>query len=368
MIPLLNRGIAILLFLFLLFGGLYYAAEFLIPVTIASFLAMVFIPLCVWLENRGFHTAMASLVCTLIFLIACASLVWLISWQIGNFAEDTHKLQEMVTGMARRIQQFVAETMGISYEQQQQMISEQKKSGGQQASKMVMGTLGSVTSIMVKFVLVLVYIFLFLFFRKHLKTFLTKAFSGEEKKNALKIAYDASQVGQNYISGLARMIFILWIMYGIGFSIVGVKYALFFAILCGILEIVPFVGNLTGTALTLLMAISQGAGTGMLIGILVTYSIVQFIQTYILEPLVVGAKVNINPLFTIIVLVVGEMLWGIAGLILAIPLLGVFKIICDHITPLKPIGYLIGETRSGKKESPVMQKIKSIFGMGSVTK
>ena len=368
MIPLLNRGIAILLFLFLFFAGLHYAADFLIPVTIASFLAMLFIPLCVWLENKGMHNAFAALICALIFLVACASLVFLVSWQIGNFAEDTQKLQEMVTGIANRIQHFVAETMGISREQQQQMITEQKKSGGQQASRMVMGTLGSVSSILIKFVLVLVYIFLFLYFRKHLKAFLMKMFSGEEKKNALKIAYDASQVGQNYISGLARMIFILWIMYGIGFSIVGVKYALFFAVLCGILEIVPFVGNLTGTALTLLMAVSQGAGSGMLIGILITYSLVQFIQSYILEPLVVGAKVNINPLFTIVVLVIGEMVWGIAGLILAIPLLGVFKIICDHINPLKPIGYLIGETRSGKKDSPFMQKIKSLFGAGSVTK
>ncbi len=367
MIPLLHRGIAILLFLFLLFAGLYYAADFLIPVTIASFLAMLFIPFCKWLEDRGLHTALAAFVCTLIFLIACASLVFLVSWQVGNFAEDTHKLQDMVSGFAKRIQQFIAQTMGISSEQQQQMISDQKRTGGQQASRMVMGALGSVTSILIKFVLVLVYVFLFLYFRKHLKSFLLKMFSGEEKKNALKIAYDASQVGQNYISGLARMIFILWIMYGIGFSILGVKYALFFAVLCGILEIVPFVGNLTGTALTLLMAISQGAGTGMLIGIVIVYSIVQFIQSYILEPLVVGAKVNINPLFTIVVLVIGEMVWGIAGLILAIPLLGVFKIVCDHITPLKPIGYLIGETRSGKKDSPFMQKIKSIFG-ASVSK
>ena len=145
------------------------------------------------------------------------------------------------------------------------------------------------------------------------------------------------------------MIVCLWIMYSIGFSIVGVKYAVLFAIICGLLEIIPFIGNLTGTLLAILMVVIQGGGTGMVLGVVVTYLIVQFLQTYLLEPLVVGAEVNINPLFTIIILVLGELVWGIPGMVLAIPLLGIVKIICDHIPSLKPYGYLIGSDRKKKK-------------------
>ena len=78
-----------------------------------------------------------------------------------------------------------------------------------------------------------------------------------------------------------------------------------------------------------------------------------FLQTYLLEPLVVGAEVNINPLFTIISLVLGDLIWGIPGMILAIPLLGIVKIVCDHIEPLKPYGFLIGHDR--KKKKPLKQ-------------
>jgi predicted PurR-regulated permease PerM len=152
------------------------------------------------------------------------------------------------------------------------------------------------------------------------------------------------------------MIVGLWIMYSIGFSIVGVKFPVFFAIVCGLLEIVPFVGNLTGNLLTVLMVVLQGGGTGMIVGVLITYATVQFLQTYILEPLVVGAEVNINPLFTIIVLVAGELVWGIPGMVLAIPLLGIVKIICDHIEPLKPYGFLIGQQK--KKKEGLIGKIK----------
>ncbi|RYE14109.1 MAG: AI-2E family transporter, partial [Sphingobacteriales bacterium] len=104
-----------------------------------------------------------------------------------------------------------------------------------------------------------------------------------------------------------------------------------------------------------------GADTSILIGILVIYGLVQFIQTYLLEPLVVGSEVNINPLFTIIAIVAGEALWGIPGMVLAIPLLGMTKIVCDHIEPLKPFGYLIGQSKKDQNSS-LIDKVKGIFG------
>jgi predicted PurR-regulated permease PerM len=199
-----------------------------------------------------------------------------------------------------------------------------------------------------------------MFFRGRLKGFIIRLVPKDQEAKALDTVDKAQDVAQKYLSGLAMMIGILWVMYTIGFSIAGVKNAFFFAIICGLLEIVPFVGNITGTLLTLGMAMMQGGGTNILIGILITYGLVQFIQTYILEPLVVGAEVNINPLFTIIGLVAGELLWGIPGMILAIPLIGIAKIVCDHVEPLKPFGYLIGDDKK-HEESGLKKKVKD-FG------
>jgi predicted PurR-regulated permease PerM len=97
------------------------------------------------------------------------------------------------------------------------------------------------------------------------------------------------------------------------------------------------------------MVVTQGGGSNMLLGVLATYAVVQFVQTYVLEPLVVGAKVSINPLFTILAIVVGEMLWGIAGMVLAIPISGIMKIIFDNIPQLEPLGFLIGTVKKGGK-------------------
>jgi len=254
--------------------------------------------------------------------------------------------------MISEIEEYIGNHFGISKKQQEKIIAEQAQQNGG-----ILSNLGAfATGFIVDFILVLVYIFLFMFYRSRLKSFVLQLISSQQKKNTETIIHDIQKVSQQYITGLGMMIVCLWIMYSIGFSIVGVKYAVLFAIICGLLEIIPFVGNLTGTLLAILMVVIQGGGTGMVLGVVVTYLIVQFLQTYLLEPLVVGAEVNINPLFTIIILVLGELVWGIPGMVLAIPLLGIVKIICDHIPSLKPYGYLIGSDR--KKKNILLKRKK----------
>jgi len=138
-----------------------------------------------------------------------------------------------------------------------------------------------------------------------------------------------------------------------------VKNAFFFAILCGLLEIVPFIGNITGTTLTVLVSIVQGADIPMVISIIITYLLVQFIQEWILSPIIVGSQVKINAFTTIVALVLGELIWGIAGIFLAIPLIGMFKIICDHIESLKPYSFLIGQIETHKSELSFIKRIKN---------
>ena len=339
---------------------LYYGKEFLVPIAFAGILSMLFLSLSRRLENKGMSKGAAALCCVLIILIIIGTIAALIGWQISSLSEDAPQMEQRITKMITQLKETVSNTFGISQEKQQEMLKKQQEQGSGGLSKVVTGILSSITGILVDGLLMLVYIFLLLTFRSHIKNFILQLVPADQKPQTKKIIVQASKVAQQYLSGLGLMIVILWIMYGIAFSIIGVKNAFFFAILCGLLEIIPFIGNLAGNALTVLMAITQGGGTSMIIAILVTYALVQFIQSYILEPLVVGAEVNINPLFTIIAIVAGELIWGVPGMILAIPILGVTKIVCDNVEGLKPYGFLIGKEKNGK-ESNFKEKVKGWF-------
>ena len=349
----LRRGVYILLFLVLFIGGLYYARGFLIPLTLASVLALLFTGISNFLEKRKVGRAVSSLVSVLLFVLVVALIITALSVQLNSFMDNMGEMKEKVIDMLRTAAHWLQEKLGISYDDQKEILKEKSRSSELPSSLMSMA---------VDAILVIVYMFLILFYRTHIKRFILKIVPKKAKRNAINIVHESVLVIQKYLGGLGAMVVMLWIMYSIGFSIVGVDNALFFAILCGTLEIIPFVGNLAGSSITALAVLVQGGGSSMLIGVLATYLTIQFIQTYILEPLVVGEQVSINPLFTIVGIVLGEMLWGAAGMFLAIPLLGIAKIICDHVPDLKPYGFLIGSRTKKKKKFP--EKIKSAFSKG----
>jgi len=348
----LQKVVFFLLLAFLIVAAIYYAKPFLVPLCFGGLLAMLFLPLSRWFESKKIPKGFSILSCIIIFLALITGIIWLISWQITDLTTESTDIENKVRKMISEIEEYIGNNFGISKKQQEKIITEQAQGNGGMLSNLG----SSITGFVVDFILVLVYIFLFMFYRSRLKTFVLQLISSQQKKNAETIIHDIEKVSQQYITGLGMMIACLWIMYSIGFSIVGVKYAVLFAIICGLLEIIPFIGNLTGTLLAILMVVIQGGGNEMVLGVVVTYLIVQFLQTYLLEPLVVGAEVNINPLFTIIILVLGELVWGIPGMVLAILLLAIVKIICDHIPSLKPYGYLIGSDQ--KKKTTLLKRKK----------
>ena len=355
----LTNSLQILALFFLVIAGLYFAKPFLVPVCFGGLLAMLFLPLGRKLQKAGFNKALATTACVLIFILFVSITLMLIAWQVTNLTTDLGNIEEKVQNIVKQLTDFISRSLGISLEQQQQVLQQQTGN----APGVIARFSFSLVGILVNFVLVLVYFFLFMYFRGHIKKFILKVIPTKEGANTEDAISNIEKVSQQYLMGMGLMIITLWVMYTIGFSLVGLKNAVFFAVMCGIFEIVPYVGNITGNILAALMAYTQGGGISMIIGVLVVYSLVQTIQTYFIEPLVVGPGVNINPLFTIIGLVLGELLWGISGMVLAIPLLAIVKIICDHIEPLKPYGFLIGRERTSKKT--MVERVKSWFKHGT---
>ncbi|WP_432712872.1 AI-2E family transporter [Pedobacter sp.] len=346
----LYKVLSILSILSLIVVILVFAKPFLVPLTFAAILSMLLLPVSNWLQNKGLPKAIAIIISMVLLVSFFALVIFFISWQINDIAGNATKLEDQLAEKYQQLKELISQKFGISAAQQKQMIKEQQASSASRAGSIVTGVIAGISGFLGNTLLVLVYIFLFLFFRSRIKVFILRLVDQENKATALTIVNKTQKVSMKYLSGMFLMIVCLWVMYGIGFSLIGVKNAIFFAILCGFLEIVPFVGNLTGTAVTVAMSLVQGGDMTMVIWILVVYALVQFIQTYLLEPLVVGAEVSLNPLFTIIGLIAGEMLWGISGMVLAIPLLAMAKILFDHVEPLKPYGYLIGEDKKEKKK------------------
>jgi predicted PurR-regulated permease PerM len=345
-----NRIIKSLVILFLVVAALVLAKPFLVPLAIGALLAMLFVPMCNWLERHKFPRAASATVALLVVLVIVASICAVLSWQINGLAEDAPKIKQHVSQLYNQFTAYISNILGVSKATQEKMMADQKGN----ATSNLTSFIGSIGYTFIDCILVLVYMFLLLLYRRHIKQFALKLVSVEKQAEIETILIQASGVSQQYLAGLAKMVACLWVMYSIGFTIVGIDSSIFFAVLCGLLEIVPFVGNLTGSAITILVTVAQGGDTSMIAGIVITYGTVQFIQSWFIEPIIVGPQVRINALATIAALVVGELLWGTPGMILAIPITGMLKIFFDHVPALKPYGFLIGEVKEkGDKPSSI---------------
>lgn len=353
----INSVIKKLLLLFLIIAGLYFGKVFLMPLCFGAVLATLFLPLSNWLQHRKIPKFIAVIICLLTIILIVGGLLSLFGWKISGLIKDVELLKQRAIDSGIQLQTYIFNRFGVSAEEQLQILKKEQPS----YTNLMQSMAGSVSGFFGNLILVYIYFIFLLYYRSHIKQFLLKLSTEKNKPEMENIIQTTTKVSQQYLLGLFKMIVCLWIMYGIGFSILGVEDAIFFAILCGFLEIVPYVGNIIGTVLTVFVAALHGAELSMLGGIVIVYGIVQTIQGWLLEPIILGPQVKINPLFTIFALVIGQLLWGVSGIVLAIPLTAILKIIFDHIEPLKPYGFLVGEIESEKVEQGLMKKIKGFL-------
>ncbi|HEY4110721.1 AI-2E family transporter [Puia sp.] len=332
---------AVLLAIILTTLVLFFARPVFMPLALAGMLALVFMRFCDWLEGKGVSRLIASLLCGVIFTSIVAGVVLLINWYIHRFAAD-EQLQKQIGVVIGQARTFLKDQWGLNVRGGKGMWA---LVSSVDAGKMTSSVLGDVVAVVIHLILVVVYMIMLLTMRGHVKVFFLRLVKPENEPRIMAVMARSVKVAQEYILGMMVIIVFLWVMYSVAFSVVGVQYAIFFAILCGLLEIIPFVGNITGSTLTCVMALSQGGGLHMVLGVLVSYAVIQFIQFYIVSPLVMREQVNLSPLFTIVVLIAGDLLWGIPGMILAIPCLGILKVVCDEVEFLRPLGFLLGRTQ-----------------------
>jgi predicted PurR-regulated permease PerM len=189
-----------------------------------------------------------------------------------------------------------------------------------------------------------VYIFLFLFYKPLILNFLFEVFAEENSRQVGEILNETKSAIQSYMVGLLLEALIVAVLNSTALLILGVKYAILLGVIGALLNLIPYIGGVIAIALPVLIATVTKDGYNTQVGILIAYIIIQFIDNNILVPRIVSSKVQINALISIIAVLLGAALWGVPGMFLSIPFVGILKIICDRIPDLKPWGKLLGDS------------------------
>jgi predicted PurR-regulated permease PerM len=345
-----------LFFTVLIVAVMYVGRAFLIPVFVGSLLAMLMAPVCRKLDGWGLNRALSTIGCILILVAVIALVAFIIINQFATFAENMSQIKSKGQELLQQAQSYIEQQIGVSPEQQKQMLKEQAEKSNQQGPGTAVTILNAIIAAMSGLVLSLVITFLMIYNKEQFETFFIRLYSNKDREKVKSLVDQISHVSQKYLTGRAMSIMIIAAMYSAGLLIIGLKNAVLLAGIAALLTVMPYVGTVLGGLFPVSMALLTQDVQTALSAALVMF-IIQTIDNYFIEPNVVGGEVNLNALWSILSIILGGMIWGVAGMILFLPLFGIIKIVCDHVTPLQPIGYLLGEPE-GKKPSRVKEWIK----------
>jgi predicted PurR-regulated permease PerM len=209
----------------------------------------------------------------------------------------------------------------------------------------------SISSLLLFLIFTFIYTFFFLTYRRLIMRFLVSVFLEENSFVVHEIAENVQYILRKYILGLFIEMAIVSTVVCIVFWALDVKYAILLGLITGLFNIIPYLGIFTALVLSTLITFATAAVAGKVVLVIITLVATHLIDSNILLPMIVGSKVKINPLITVIGVVVGEMIWGISGMFLSIPVIAVMKIVFDRVESLKPWGLLLGEEEKAESRA-----------------
>jgi putative heme transporter len=314
------------------------ASDILIPMAFAALISVVLLPVVRKLEARGFGTAL-SVTCVLFMtVVGMGLLIWLTIDQIVGLVNDLPNLESKLESFVLSIQTTLLHDFGISTTKQTEMFGTIVKSVGAYLGDVLLTTTNALSTL----IQIPIYIFLFFIYKDRFKLFFLRM--APSSSTEFRWKKDIEKVIQGYISGLFLVTLIVSFLNTIGLLIVGIDHAIFFGILSGVLTIIPYIGIIIGSLFPIIMALITKDSAWYALGVIIVFTIVQFLEGNFITPRVTGSKVSINALAAIVALLIGGKILGIPGMILSIPCIGVLKIILEYSPRLRPFIILLEDT------------------------
>lgn len=195
---------------------------------------------------------------------------------------------------------------------------------GMLAGRFFSGIAGALTTVLNLIVAPVVF-FYFLRDIDKVKRLLFRLIPPRHQETALRRLDEADRVFSGYLRGQISVALLLAALYSIGLSLTGIRFAVVIGILAGLLNILPYVGVATGLSLSLVMAAVDFTGWGTFAAVLAVFGLCQALEGLVITPKIVGDKVGLLPVETIVALIVGAELGGLTGMVVAIPAAGCLK-------------------------------------------
>lgn len=330
--------------------------DLLDPLIFGFLFAILLLPICNFFEKKfKLHRSIASLISILLLVAFIGSILFLVGSQISRLADDWPMLKKQVGQSIDDIRLWIQGSFHINMDKQMDYVHDATNKLMASGSSVIGTTLGAVSSLMLFYSFILIFTFLVLLYRRLLLSFLIWVFRDDNSPVVYDIVTNIQSILRKYILGLLLEMVVVATIACTAFLLIGIKYAMLLGLIVGLFNIVPYVGIFTALFLSSLITFATGNPQHVLY-VVISVIILHALDSNILLPTIVGSKVRLNALISFLGIVIGEMMWGLSGMFLAIPVIAILKIIFDRIASLQPWGFLLGGDYEYKKSAEKAMK------------
>ncbi len=331
-------GIVALLFI------LHVGKAIIVPVLFATIIAILLNPVVNFLVSKNINKVIAILIAINIAIV----IFWLVSYfiisQASLLGDSAPQFLAKITDISQSCIQWISVNFNISQAKINNLLTRIKSEGMNNSAEMIGSVLAVVKDVMVIVFLLPVYVFMVLFYKPLLLEFVSKITKKESQAVTADILVESKYLIQNYLMGLLIEAAIIAFLNSAGLLLLGIQYAILIGIIGALLNMIPYIGGIIAISLPMLIAIATKRPIDA-VWVFILYTVIQFIDNYYIVPKIVASKVKVNAMVSLIVVLTGGALWGIAGMFLALPLTAIGKVIFDRVEILKPLGFLIGDNQ-----------------------
>lgn len=339
---------------------LYILKPILMPILYAIILAVMIFPVQRFLEKKWKCNRLFASLCSItIIFIVTAILSIIIYSRIYAVINNGENYIAKLTTLYYNLFQYTYDTLGISRKSSlftKDLRIETLLKGRFDKIGEFIYLSGSLFSY---FVLVPIYLFFFLYYRRFFRIFCYKVFRNKPKAFLNRMMRKIYNIQQNYLIGLIKVIFIVGTLNTIGLIILGISNPIFFGFLAAILLLIPYIGIIIGSFIPAVLALATKDSAWYAFGVIAIFGFIQFLEGNFITPKITGSKVSINAFIAILSFIVFSMLWGIAGMIVALPITATLKIIFDNVPGYHAYGFLIGEPVDKYLHSRARSRLKT---------
>ena len=323
---------------------LYIGRDIIVPVLFGTIIAILLHPVVAFFEHRKINRILSIIITLLLSFGLIAAFALFMFSQISRFSDSWPVFVDKFTNLLNQAIKWAPGYFDISIDRVNEMIIRLKAEMLDISSSFIGQTIVSVGNGVIVVFLIPVYVFLLLFYKPLLVDFVYKLFKEERHGEVKEIITQSKTVIQRYLMGLLIETVLVAALNSIGLFILGIDYAVLIGIIGALLNLIPYIGGIIAVALPMMLALITKDSPWFVIYVMAIYIFIQIIDNNYIVPKIVASKVRINALVSIIVVLVGGALWGVSGMFLSIQLVAIIKVIFDRIEPLKPIGFLLGDT------------------------